>query len=567
MDLELLIHGVPDGQDYYGIKEEQTNMGLSYDNSTESVKFVVETKKQGNTAYTYYSYLKYKGMIGSGGRPGSYFGLTLRIDKYYQDALHIYGLLDILFKRYIIGTLLAPSGDGYKYIVSNFATKSAEIDKAQQALIQLIQTTCVNAKFLDIDASFIRPITNAPAGNINDVTDSAILASIKEYSKVVLSPDYESNIEKVYKQKLQEAEGKGGNIVAQKDKTIAEKESTIKSLNTTISSQQSKIASLEQEVRQKNSDIQQLKQKGDLAQVVAKLKEPITSLADYFHLKDPKPLTPKYGYKNFRLGIISCGLSVIILALCLITLLKTSNTSSQPKDNKDIKELQEQIKSFTDTNNQLKATIKLKNDTIADLRANQSTQGADSRSATPKTLFIDISGWSNGQKLKVNQQYTVTIKYSRKPYEDGGKWEITNAELVQGSNVNQPQIKIKPNGNGRVTLKYKPSNNIDKCENKSADIESATTTTTTQPEITFEIKVEPDVTEVEIGKEYTFTISGYDGKGTWAIDGFSTQDDKSTSPIKVTAIDTGKGNTSATISYTPQGGTKKKRTFNYKKTE
>ena len=48
MDVELLIHGVPDGQDYYGIKEEQTNMGLLYDNSTESVKFVVETKKQGN---------------------------------------------------------------------------------------------------------------------------------------------------------------------------------------------------------------------------------------------------------------------------------------------------------------------------------------------------------------------------------------------------------------------------------------------------------------------------------------------------------------------------------------
>ena len=125
MDVEILIHGVPDGQDYYGIKEEQTNMGLFYDKSPESVKFVIETKKQGNSAYTYYSFLRYKGMIGAGGRPGSYFGLTLRLDKYYQDAIHIYNLMDIVFKRYIVGTLLVPSGDGYKYAVTNFAIKKA----------------------------------------------------------------------------------------------------------------------------------------------------------------------------------------------------------------------------------------------------------------------------------------------------------------------------------------------------------------------------------------------------------------------------------------------------------
>ena len=224
MDVEILVHGVPDGQKYYGTKDEQTNMGLFYDNSQESVKFVVETKKQGSTAFVYYSYLRYKGMIEAGGRLGGYFGLTLRLDKYYQEAIHIYNLLEMVFKRYIVGSLLTPSGDGYKYTILDFASKASEIAQMQQMLIQLIQTTCSPNKFLDIDASFIHPISAAPRANITDVSDAAILASIKKYSKVVLSPDYELNIEKEYKKKIQEADGKGGNIIAEKDEKIAEPE-------------------------------------------------------------------------------------------------------------------------------------------------------------------------------------------------------------------------------------------------------------------------------------------------------------------------------------------------------
>ena len=53
MDIEIIFHGVPSGQDYYGIKEEWTNVELFYDSSTESIKFVTEAKKQGGKAYTY----------------------------------------------------------------------------------------------------------------------------------------------------------------------------------------------------------------------------------------------------------------------------------------------------------------------------------------------------------------------------------------------------------------------------------------------------------------------------------------------------------------------------------
>ena len=141
MDIEVFFHGVPSGQDYYGITEEWANVELFYDGSTESIKFVIETKKQGGKNYTYYTYLRY-GLMGFGGRSGSYFGLTLRFDQYYPDIIHIYNLLEIVFKRNIVGTLLIPAGDAYKYTLNNFSQKATDVNQAQQSLIQLVLTTC-----------------------------------------------------------------------------------------------------------------------------------------------------------------------------------------------------------------------------------------------------------------------------------------------------------------------------------------------------------------------------------------------------------------------------------------
>lgn len=649
MDVEILIHGVPDGQDYYGIKEEQTNMGLFYDSSKESVKYVVETKIQGKNTYAYYSYLRYKGMIGSGGRPGSYFGITLRIDMYYQDALHIYSLLDIAFKRYIIGTLLVPSGDAYKYATANFATKTADIGKFQQVLFQLIQTTCLPSKFLDIDASFIHPISAFPSANIADVSDAAILASMKKYSKVVLSPDYELNIEKDYKKKLQEAEGKGGNLVAEKDKKIAEKDSTIASLNTKVTTQQNQITTLEQESKRKDTEIQQLKQSGNLAKLVSNIKEPIVALAEYFHVQDSQKRqpSPKYGHKNFRLGILSCSLLVIILVLCVVTLFRSPADSST-----DVVDLNKQIKTLTIENTQLKKDIKSKDKIIADLKAmlpqtpvqttltivvdgyasgqkistdktytvsvrngnNKYDNGkgiwtltnaqitgtktnaqikfkpqsdglvkleykpndanykcdaitiqAEKPAQTTINLRIDVADYTTG-KLSTDKTYTVTVKKGNQKYDNGkGKWIITNADINKGKDTDA-QITIKPDGKGKVTLEYKASDNNYKCESRSIDIEKPQQQPQPVNEIEFSIVITPQVKEVEIGEIYTFTISGYDGKGKWSFDGFEPQ--RGTYTDKKIEVKAKKGSKGYSIAkYVPDGGKEQSLEFNYKAKE
>ena len=554
MDVEILIHGVPDGQKYYGTKEEQANMGLFYDNSMESVKFVVETKKQGSTAFVYYSYLRYKGMIEAGGRLGGYFGLTLRLDKYYQDAIHIYNLLEIVFKRYIVGSLLVPSGDGFKYTVPDFASKASDIAQMQQAFIQLIQTTCAPNKFLDIDASFIHPISACPSANIADVNEAAILASIKKYSKIVLSPDYELNIEKEYKKKVQEAEGKGGNIVAEKDRKIAEKDSTISSLNAQVTTQKNQIAVLEQESKRKDSEIQQLRQSGNLAKLVTNIKEPIVALAEYFRVKDSQnhQPSPRYSHKNYILGILSCGLSALILALCVVTLFR--NSPSTPIDNKKVEKLEGQVSSLNKEIQRLTGVLKLKNDTIADLRTHSVLTPQPVAAAQ---LKIDVAGqdihganFKAGKTMSTSQLYTIKIikkgENSSVP-NNSGKWKLTNATLKNG-NLTDAQITIQPNAEGEITLEYTPND-----PNKYVYISRKEKVK--NPSATVSILINPSVTKVKDGKEYTFSISGYSREGEWHMDGFAIGTaDKKQPEITIVADKNSSSNGKATISYYKSDG-------------
>lgn len=542
MDVEILIHGVPDGQKYYGAKEEQTNMGLFYDNSMESVKFVVETKKQGSTAFVYYSYLRYKGMIEAGGRLGGYFGLTLRLDKYYQDAIHIYNLLEIVFKRYIVGSLLTPSGEGYKYTVPDFASKASDIAQMQQALIQLIQATCAPNKFLDIDASFIHPIAAVPSANIADVSDAAILASIKKYSKVVLSPDYELNIEKEYKKKVQEAEGKGGNIVAEKDKKIADKDSTIASLNTKVTSQQNQIAVLEQESKRKDTEIQQLKQKGDLAQQVAKIKDPIMTIAEFFRIKNPTPKEPDYGRKNHQLsiinGILICIVLVVIVVLFLIHKPAAGGGSVNPTKTKEYIELKAQYDELLKTYNNLLVQIQKPN---GDSQAAAKKAEEERRAAELKA--------EETRKAEAKKKAEEEKKAAEAKKKAEAEKKATEAKKKAEEERKAAEAKKKAEEERKAAEAKKKAEE----ERKAAEAKD------------FSIVIEPNVEEVEVGKEYSFSISGYEGNGTWGMDGFKALTDKSASEIKVTAID--KGNQKATISYTPEGGQKKTKSFNYKQNE
>lgn len=524
MDVEILLHGVPSGQDYYGLKEEQKITESFYSSSNESVKFVVEAKKNGNNPYLYYTYLRYKGIVGAGGRPGSYIGITLRLDMYYTDVVHMYNLLDIAFKKYIVGSLLTPTGESYKYISPDFSSKKSEIEQLQQGILQLIQSTCVFSKFVKIDNSFINQITNAPTCNIADITEGTMSATIKKYSKVVLSPDYKSNLEKEYEKKVQDAEGRGGTIVAEKEKKIAEKDSiiaqkdaTISSLNTKISARDAEIATLKQDNKRQEQELAQNKQKGKVAQLIREVKEPITSLSNYFRVTDSESRqpTPKFGKKNFYVGIANAALSIVVIALLVILAISTI----KPFNGEDSKEL-----------------------------------------ATLKTQYANLQGEYNSLKSlydELNSEYQALVITKDTDAKKKESLEAKKKAEIEAKKKAEEEAKRKAEAKKKAEAEAKK-----KTEEEAKKAKGAQTAS-----LEIKIIMNPKTSEIEANKEYTFSVQGYNGTGLWKMDGFEClSNDRTNTEITVKGKDS---IDKAVISYTPEDTKypKQSLTLNYKKNE
>lgn len=568
MDVELLIHGVPEGQDYYGIEDERTNAGLFYDNSTEVVKYVVETKQFHNKNYAYYSYLRYKNIVGAKGRSGSYFGMTLRTDMLYQDGMHIYTLLDIVFKRHVIGTLLLPiENGGFKYVDVSFFSKKSEIEQFTQCLIQLIQGTCVSTRFLNIDNSYVHPITTVVPYNISEIDDSILLSSLKKYSKVVISPDYPLSIANEYEKKLRESESKVGIVAAEKDNKI-------NALNVTISQQKTRISDMQREVDQMKREVSQYRQRGDLNQIVEKIKDPILMLAKYYNVNDSQKQQqrPRYALKNFIVGVLNALLLIVVIILLIILLVREPITDKNNGTQNITTESTAVTTSATSTTTETPVVASSTTETSTVITETSDVTASTTGTQAPQTkqLRIDIVDYSGGP-LIVDKEYTIKIMEGKNIYNSGsGNWTLTNADLTNGTNTSS-QIKIKPNGKGNVILKYVSQGC--ECTARTINIQKSTTSETTTPttapttskntaDVDFNISITPNVTEVVVGELYTFRITGLTTNGTWSVDGFEQPTDKSAAEINVKAIDRG-GKEKAIISYTPAGYPDKKKTRSF----
>ena len=103
MDIEIFVHGVPNGQSFWGKEEDRNYFGNFYGQSnSDVVKYLIQTRSSNGKTYCYYNYLVYQNVIGSDGREGSYFGLSIRFDAYCKDFIGIYKILDTVFTAHVL---------------------------------------------------------------------------------------------------------------------------------------------------------------------------------------------------------------------------------------------------------------------------------------------------------------------------------------------------------------------------------------------------------------------------------------------------------------------------------
>lgn len=479
MEVELFIHGVPNGEGFWGKEEDRNYFGTFYDHSTDEVKFLIQTRQLKGKPYCYYNFLVYKtpgsqvpNVVANDGRDGSYFGISLRLDAYCKDIANMYRILDTIYNVYVIGSLLKMEKAKLKYMVPDFAGVSNVIANIEKAALQLIQNAFSNEDFVRLDG-FALNGGKFPTYNLYDCTPEGVLSAVKQYSKVVVSPYYLSSKELTLKQECnaqiqtikQQCDAR---LRADAEARTQEKEE----LNNKLKSVSNQVSQLQQENGQKgstinnlNSEISRLKseinragQIKKLSQIVGPIKEPISELATIFANIVPDSSEAKkttsstssqghhkrgfyYYFKNVICPLVPLANLLLLLVVGSFMWFGLNNT-----------------KSFEDSEKQ---ALKEKNDSLENVISDLQTKLED---ATPESsqesfpLFdinsvkIDIKEY-NGGDLILNKDYHVEIKNST----DNGKVVAEGAIVKETSKSNE--VIITPTSND-VKITYLVGNQI-----------------------------------------------------------------------------------------------------------
>lgn len=188
MDVEVLIHGVPLGESYYGIAEDRNFCLGNYDsNKSDLVKFLIQVRELSGKRYCYYHYLVKSNISAYDSRSGSYFGMTIRTDEYWVNYGNVFRILDLVFNGYIAKNVLKKNeAGGYKYLVSSFEEVGEGLQKKVENLILLSMKGEIRVPLSQLGLKS----GSCPSENFYEVSEKSVVTALKQYGSIALSPYY-----------------------------------------------------------------------------------------------------------------------------------------------------------------------------------------------------------------------------------------------------------------------------------------------------------------------------------------------------------------------------------------
>lgn len=190
MEFVIKIYGAPYGFDLYEGSEQDLNYFQVFDNgSTELVKMTVHRLSNNQISYNYLRY----GYVTSGGRTGSFFGMSIVFNKSYcSDFLRMYQLFEAVYGTITKNAILLEefkSGQWQaKYKIGKFSEAEDEVRRIYGVLGQNIQGALAND---------IKPMTfpTSVSGDKElrlpaNISNNAVTNAVEKYSVVSISPAY-----------------------------------------------------------------------------------------------------------------------------------------------------------------------------------------------------------------------------------------------------------------------------------------------------------------------------------------------------------------------------------------
>ena len=455
MNVELFVHGVPNGEDFWGKEEDRNYFGTFYDHSADEVKFLIQTRASKDKIYCYYNYLVYKtfgsqtsNVVANDGRDGSYFGITLRLDEYCKDIANMYRILDTVFNAYVMGKLLKMEKTKLKYTTSNFASVSNVLEGIEKETIQLIQNTFSNDSFTRLDG-FVTSGGNYPKYNLYDCTSENVMSSVKQYGRVAVSPFYPSNKEVAIKQ---QCNSQIQAIQQQHEAQLKANADACAQISTSLLSTRDQVAHLQQEnglkdgtiiqlndkVSHLQSEIKKMGKSRKVAQIVANIKDPIVELTAILKQIVPESLehqipdsTPESKIPFAKVIKFFLPFLNMLLLLVVVGSLLISFKSMHTNDTK-INTLIAKVDSLRKGNQDIEKEAKLGT-------AGNDTPN-DAENFNMQLVKINIKDF-NGGNLSLNKTYTVEANNGA----NNGTWCGEGCEI--SPTEDSKKIKLKPTAN------------------------------------------------------------------------------------------------------------------------
>lgn len=426
--IDLIVHGIPQGKNQWAnCKFESQFIDGFYHEYKYENQMIVEISRIGGTPESFYSYIVAKTQDCSG-RPGGYFGLTLRINQVYADFANIYFLLEATFRKYIEPEMFAKSGGVYQFKKSDFDSFAPTLSEAEKEIRSYLMNFSVNSDF--------KPITSfgsAPATiNVQDCQGKDCESLIKKYNKIVVTTHCTSNRETSLSDSVNKLTQENTNLNTLLNQ---EKENVQK-----LQNEKSKLQRDVDEARSGKSQMVKLEQ--DNAQLKDKLGKVSAVVRDVAAVPlQQYPQGGVFGHPHGSYGgktkttkgllkLVNTGLLVVILLTSLLTLkksivstTKTDKSSEQHCENLMTQniELKRQVESLAA---QLKSNVDVL-DPSNNIHAENVNDG----------LIIDIEGISN-KGVKAGMTYKWSVKKT-------GNRNVTGAIIDKQKSEN---IKVNASG-------------------------------------------------------------------------------------------------------------------------
>jgi len=209
MNVEFQIHGVLSSGQKTWKQEDKDYYAQFYSDQAEDVLMTVEIVNRPHGVSAYYNYLRNNNILSA--RVGSYFGMTMRIDgAFCRDVKSIYMILDNLFNKMIVGSLLVPKGDKYEYAIDSFAAQNDILLQVERQFSNMLNAFCSPQDFFEISSVYTSQGKKLCV-NASEITIPMAVDTIKQRAKLYLSPIYQS---KAAQKKIAEAKAEADAVVA-----------------------------------------------------------------------------------------------------------------------------------------------------------------------------------------------------------------------------------------------------------------------------------------------------------------------------------------------------------------